>query len=145
SVFNADQVDNWGRNTPAFGAEMSSMPSADKLIEMVGAHIRFGSHRACYRPMDDLIECPNFYDFKGSSTSSAEESFYATLLHEHIHWTGHESRLNRTFGKKFADDVYAQEELVAELGAAFLCADLHVTNQPRPDHAAYVDVWLKIL
>lgn len=145
SVFNAEQVDGWDRTTPAFGPEMSSMPSADKFIALVGARIRFGASHACYRPLDDLIDCPNFDQFKGSSTSTAEESFYATLLHEHIHWTGHENRLNRTFGKRFADEVYAQEELVAELGAAFLCADLGVTNEPRPDHAAYVDVWLKIL
>jgi antirestriction protein ArdC len=145
SVFNADQVDDWKRETPAHGPEVSLMPSAEKFIAAAGARVKFGQQRACYRPFDDLIECPSFEQFTGSTTSTPVEAFYATLLHEHVHWTGHTSRLNREFGKSFADEVYAQEELVAELGAAFLCADLEVTNQPRADHAAYVATWLKVL
>ena len=62
-------------------------------------------------------------------------------------WTGAESRCNRRFGQRFGDDDYAREELVAELGAAFLCADLGVTLVPRPrrDHARYIDHWLRVL
>ena len=66
------------------------------------------------------------------------ESFYATLGHEFVHWTGHTSRLARDFGsKRFGSEGYAKEELVAELGSAFLCADLELTPEVREDHAQY--------
>ena len=68
------------------------------------------------------------------------------LAHEMTHWTRHESRLNRDFGRKrFGDQGYAMEELVAEIGAAFLCADLGLTPEPRDDHAAYIGSWLQVL
>ena len=74
------------------------------------------------------------------------ESYYATLSHECTHWTRHPSRLDRDFGRKrFGDEGYAVEELVAELGSAFLCADLGLTPEPREDHAAYIASWLKVL
>ncbi len=74
------------------------------------------------------------------------ESYYATLAHEMTHWTRHETRLNRDFGRKrFGDEGYAMEELVAEIGAAFLCADLGITPESREDHAAYIASWLKVL
>lgn len=74
------------------------------------------------------------------------ESYYATLAHEMTHWTRHLSRLDRDFGRKtFGDEGYAREELVAELGSAFLAADLGFTLEPRDDHAAYLDSWLKVL
>jgi antirestriction protein ArdC len=72
--------------------------------------------------------------------------YYATLAHEMTHWTRHESRLNRDLGRKrFGDAGYAMEELVAEIGAAFLCADLGITPETRDDHAAYIASWLKVL
>ena len=74
------------------------------------------------------------------------ESHAATLAHELTHWTKHPTRLDRDFGKKrFGDEGYCVEELVAELGSAFLCADLHITPEVRDDHASYIDHWLKIL
>ena len=74
------------------------------------------------------------------------ESYYATLAHECTHWTRHESRLDREFGRKrWGDEGYAMEELVAELGSAFLCADLDLTPEIREDHAAYIASWLKVL
>ena len=83
--------------------------------------------------------------FWGTTTSSSTESVYATLLHELTHWTGAAHRLDRKFGERFKTQAYAFEELVAELGAAFLCGDLGVANEPRPDHAAYLAFWLRIL
>jgi antirestriction protein ArdC len=83
---------------------------------------------------------PHFETFRDA------ESFYATLAHELVHFTRHPSRLNREFGRKrFGDEGYAMEELVAELGAAFLSADLDLTPEPRPDHAAYISHWLTAL
>src|SRR6202161_3031546 len=74
------------------------------------------------------------------------ESFYATLAHECTHWTKHDSRLQRDFGRKhFGDEGYAREELVAELGSAFLCADLELTPEVRDDHASYIASWLEVL
>ncbi len=74
------------------------------------------------------------------------KSYYATRLHETVHWTKHESRLNRDFGRKrWGDEGYAMEELVAEIGAAFLSADLGITPELREDHASYVASWLKVL
>jgi len=62
------------------------------------------------------------------------------------HWTRHETRLDRDFGRKrFGDEGYAIEELVAELGSAFLAADLEITPEVRDDHAAYIGSWLKVL
>jgi antirestriction protein ArdC len=88
---------------------------------------------------------PDQERFTGSATSTPTETYYATLLHELTHWTGHEIRLERDLSGRFGQEAYAMEELVAELGAAFLCADLSITNTPRPDHAAYVANWLKVL
>ena len=74
------------------------------------------------------------------------ESYYATLSHETCHWTKHPTRLDRDFGRKrWGDEGYAMEEMVAELGAAFLSADLELTPEPRDDHASYIEHWLKVL
>ena len=74
------------------------------------------------------------------------ESFYGTLAHEATHWTRHSSRLERDFGRKvWGDEGYAREELVAEVGAAFLCADLELTPAVRDDHASYIASWLTVL
>ncbi len=72
-----------------------------------------------------------------------EEHYQATKLHELVHWSGHKSRLNRDLNNRFGTQAYAAEELVAELGAAFLCAHLGVQGQLR--HAAYIDSWLLLL
>jgi antirestriction protein ArdC len=74
------------------------------------------------------------------------DGFYATLAHETTHWTKHPSRLQRDFGRRsWGDEANAREELVAELGAAFLCADLELTPEVREDHASYISSWLDAL
>jgi len=88
---------------------------------------------------------PDRFRFKGTKTSTATEGWYSVLLHELTHWSGAPSRLDRQFGERFGDDAYAMEELVAELGAAFLCGDLGITAEPRPDHAAYIEHWMRIM
>ncbi|MES9148557.1 zincin-like metallopeptidase domain-containing protein, partial [Cutibacterium acnes] len=75
----------------------------------------------------------------------APANYYATALHELTHWTGHESRLARTFGKRFGDDAYAFEELVAELGSAFVMSHLGLHDATLELHASYVDSWLSVL
>ncbi|QLF72069.1 DUF1738 domain-containing protein (plasmid) [Peteryoungia desertarenae] len=145
-VFNADQVD--GYDAPAIPEPKDAVQvieAADRFISATGATVCHGGTRAFYRPSDDIIQMPERERFLGTETSSATESYYATLLHELIHYSGAPNRCDRQFGKRFGDEAYAVEELVAELGAAFLCADLGVALTPRPDHAAYVGSWLKVL
>ena len=145
SVFNADQVDGYEVALPEPKDPVQAITEADAFVSGTGAEVRHGGVRAFYRPSGDFIQMPDKERFTGSKTSTATEGYYGTLLHELIHWTGIERRCDRQFGKRFGDDAYAVEELVAELGAAFLCADLGITPEPRPDHAAYIEHWLKVL
>ncbi len=95
---------------------------------------------AYYSPAADCVQMPAFESFRDA------ESYYATLAHEVTHWTKHPSRLAREFGRqRWGDEGYSLEELVAELRAAFLCADLGLTPEAREDHAAYIASWLKVL
>lgn len=96
-------------------------------------------NRAFYAPARDLIQLPPRETFRDA------ESYVATRAHETIHWTAHPSRLARELGKRFGDNAYAAEELIAEMGSAFLCADLGITPEPRDDHAAYLAHWLQVL
>ncbi len=144
-VFNADQVHGW--QTPfATGPDpIETIEEADAVVAATGADIRHGGAEAAYVPSDDYIIMPARPRFTGTTTTSATEGYYATLLHELTHWTSHPTRLDRDLAGQFGSDAYAMEELVAELGAAFLCAELSITNTPRVDHAAYIAHWLKVL
>jgi antirestriction protein ArdC len=144
-VFNAAQVDGWAPPAAPERNLVEAIDQAEAFTAATGADVRHGGDRAYYRRSDDHVQMPDRERFTGSATSTPTETYYATLLHELTHWTGHESRLDRDLSGRFGNDAYAIEELVAELGAAFLCADLSVTNTPRPDHAAYIENWLKVL
>lgn len=147
-VFNASQVDGLtlptGDETPTED-RTEPIAAAEALVASSGARITIGGDRACYRPADDVIAMPDRPRFTGSGTSSPTEAWYGTLLHELTHWSGAPHRLDRNLSGRFGDDAYAMEELIAELGAAFLCADCGVTSSPRPDHASYLAGWLKVL
>ncbi len=113
---------------------------AEAFFASTRADIRYRGDRAFYSCDGDYIQMPVIEAFRDG------ESFYATLAHESTHWTRHTSRLERDFGRKtWGDEGYAREELVAELGAAFLCADLGLTPEVRDDHAAYIATWLAVL
>jgi antirestriction protein ArdC len=145
-VFNAAQVD--GYTPPDLGhakSEFERCREFEAWVDAVGATIAHGYSIACYRRSTDTIEMPSREAFIGTPTSSSTESYYATLLHELTHWTGAPHRLDRKFGRRFGDDQYAMEELVAELGAAFACAASGIAIEPRPDHAAYIAHWLAVL
>ena len=144
-VFNAAQVEGW---TPPFDlpqAEFEKNNQAEAFIAATGARIRHGFNVAKYRRDLDDIEMPSPGWFIGTDTRSPLQAYYGILLHELTHWSGAPHRLGREFGKRFGDSAYAMEELTAELGAAYLCSMLGIANEPRPDHAAYVSSWLKIL
>ena len=140
-VFNVDQVDGYTMpNTiPAFINEEERIAHADEYFKNTRAIIRHGGDRAFYSPTGDYVMMPEFNVFKDSV------SYYATLAHEVTHWSGHETRCKREFGNRFGNEGYAFEELVADIGSAFLCNILGLTNEPRPDHAQYIAGWLKVL
>lgn len=144
-VFNLDQVSGWRPPELTVVPVIESLAEVEAFITATGAVVVHGGSGACYRRTEDRIYMPARDRFRGSPTSSASEAYYGTLLHELTHWSGATHRLNRTFGNRFGDNDYAVEELVAEIGAAFLCADLGIANEPRPDHAAYIASWLEVL
>jgi antirestriction protein ArdC len=144
TVFNIDQIDDLPAHYYA-RADQETNPDeriahAERFFAATGFDIRYGGNSAYYVPSQDFIQMPPFEAFRDA------HGFYSTLSHEATHATRIESRLDRDFGRKrFGDEGYAREELVAELGAAFLCADLGLRLEDREDHAAYIGSWLRIL
>jgi len=139
SVFNAAQVDGYAAPALPVLPEAERIGHAEAFFAAIGADIRHGGARACYVPSLDQIRMPPFEAFRDPV------AYYATLAHEATHLTGHTSRCARDLRGRFGEEAYAAEELIAELGAAFVCADLALAPEPRPDHAAYVASWLKVL
>ena len=145
TVFNAEQCDGLPPrfSAPAEAPALSPadrIEQADRFFTATGADIRHGGIRAYYAEHNDYVQMPPFEIFRDA------ESHAATLAHERTHGTKHRIRLGRDFGRgRFGDEGYAREELVAELGAAFLAADLAITPEVRDDHAAYIGHWLEAL
>ncbi len=148
-VFNVDQVDGFAIEPAAPRPDLTErLAHVDAFIAAISVEIREGGQRAFYRHRDsrgegDFIQIPSRNLFTGTATSTPTEAYYSTILHEEIHASGAEHRLDRQFGERFGNKAYSFEELVAELGAAFLCAELAITNIPRPDHAQYIAHWLQ--
>ena len=141
AVFNADQVDGLPERYVAQIPDVN--PDArdgrcEAWFERLGLDVRYGGERACYLPGPDRIHMPPFETF------ASAQAFFGTLGHESVHATGAGHRLDRTFGAP-GTRAYAREELVAELGSAFLCADLGIASTPRADHASYIGSWLELL
>lgn len=144
TVFNVEQVEGLPAHFYALAERpadpVARIEAAERFFAATGADIRHGGNQAFYSPTEDRIQMPPFEAFREA------EAYYATLAHEMTHWTKGKGRLDRDFGRKrFGDAGYAMEELVAELGAAFVCADLEISPEPRAEHAAYIDHWLKVL
>lgn len=143
TVFNAAQIEGlpehfYAKPAPRLDA-IQRIAHAETFFANLKADIRHGGTMAFYAMKDDFVRMPPFESFRDA------ESYYATLAHECTHWTRHPSRLDRASGKRFDDASYAMEELVAELGAAFVCAYLDLAPEPREDHAAYITHWIKVL
>lgn len=147
SAFNSEQVENLpARFTPSTreetpGNDFGPNPRAVEFFANTGAAIREDKDRAYYSVLEDSVYMPPFRSFEKA------DRYYSTLAHELTHWTGHPTRTPRKFPRAaaFTPATYAREELVAELGAAFLCADLGINLTPRPDHADYISTWLQVL
>lgn len=143
AVWSADQV---GWETPAVAEPAPPPADADDIADAytwaatIGVRVEESPIAgASYSPQLDRVMMPDrgrFADGHGA---------WSTIAHECTHWTGHETRLARTFGKRFGDDAYAAEELCAELGAAFTLAARGRSSEPRPDHARYLAHWLRVL
>lgn len=144
TVFNVEQIEGlpaqfYAKPEPRLNP-IQRIEHAERFFAALHADIRHGGTMAYYAQELDYIRMPPFEAFADA------ESYYATLAHESTHWTKNPSRLDRQFGRKrWGDEGYAEEELVAELGAAFLCADLELSLQPREDHATYIAHWLTVL
>jgi len=142
TVFNVEQIDGLpeiyhAKIEPKF-SPMVRIAHAESFFAATEAVIRYGGNRAYYAMDSDRIHMPPIEAFRDA------ESFYSTLAHETTHWTRHQNRLARNFGRQtWGDEGYASEELVAELGSAFLCADLELTPEVRDDHASYIASWLE--
>lgn len=144
TVFNVEQIDGLPSHYYQLAEPtldpVQRIDHAERFFTALGADIRHGGNQAYYAAGSDHVQMPPFETFRDA------QSYYGTLAHECTHWTRHPSRLDRSFGRKrFGDEGYAREELVAELGSAFLCADLELALEPREDHSAYIEAWLKVL
>ena len=144
TVFNVEQIEGLPDHyyaKPAPRADtIERIDRAEAFFAATGATVRHGGNMAYYNISQDVVQLPPFESFRDA------ESYYGTRAHEQIHWTRHKSRLDRDFGRKrFGDEGYAMEELVAELGSAFLSADLELTPEVRDDHAAYIGSWITFL
>ncbi|WP_300973510.1 zincin-like metallopeptidase domain-containing protein [Sphingomonas sp. LHG3406-1] len=139
NAFSADQVDGYTAPSDVAIDPQDRVANAEDFFERINADVRHGGDRACYVPAHDQICLPKFQQFRDA------HSYYATLAHETVHWSGAKHRLDRNLSGRFGTDDYAMEELVAELGSAFIAAHLGLSVEPRPDHAAYVSSWLRVL
>lgn len=129
----------------AASSTFERVAKADAFVAATGAAVEHRQGGAFYDPGQDMICMPPPEEFFDTETCTAGEHYYAALHHELVHWTGSPKRLDRLKSKKYADAHYATEELVAELGAAFLCAHLGLDTAEKGDHAAYIAHWLGVL
>lgn len=144
TVFNVEQIENLPARffSPADELPRAPVPhieTVETFVKNTGASVTYGGTKACYRPNCDDILMPDRHRF------DSEVHLYSTLLHEIGHWTGAKHRLDRDLTGRFGSASYAADELVAELAASFLCADLGVDHDPRDNTAAYVASWLAVL
>jgi antirestriction protein ArdC len=143
-AFNVEQIEGLPEIFYAKAAPtrdpVARIEHAENFFGSMGATIRHGGNQAYYAQELDYVQMPLFEAFRDA------ESYYSTLAHELTHWTKHPQRLDRDFGRKsWGDEGYSREELVAELGSAFLCADFELHQEPREDNAAYIATWLEVL
>ena len=141
TVFNIEQTDcKLPRRFEPKLSRNERISQPDSFFARAGVQVRDGGNRAYYRPdTPEAVYMPGFDQFPD------RVDYYSVLAHETTHWTSHESRCDRQLGKRFGDEAYAVEELIAELGSAFTMARLELELTPRQDHAKYIASWLRVL
>jgi len=145
TVFNADQIDGLDARvqpTASLSDPFERLAEAGRFFANTGAMIRHGGSSAYYAAGHDYIQMPHYDAFRDDAC------YLAIICHELTHWTSAKGRLDRDLSRYGTDrSERAREELIAELGSAFLCADLGIVPElePRPDHASYIDSWLTLL
>ena len=156
-VYNLDQVQDCEKALGlTFSDRKAALPplrykKSAKLLKRLendrALRIAYGEDKAAYRPSSDVVMLPERLQFSapqpGTGSPDGEPDYWATLWHEVIHWTGHSSRLDRDRHRKWGDQIYAFEELIAELGSAFLCAYLGIEGEVQ--HASYLESWCRAL
>lgn len=155
-VFNRCQLESYkGKdlNSPDSAVKkeplITRLQPVDAFVENTKAIIQHGGERAYFSPSEDIIQMPFQQSFVDTPGCSATEGYYATMMHELVHWSGAKPRLNRLDNTNGSHDTkaqrYAKEELIAELGAAFLCAEFGINTIEKTNHAAYIASWLEAL
>jgi antirestriction protein ArdC len=147
TVFNHTQIEwaegkeNFKYPAPVISADTDvsgKYAPVSAFATSVPANVEHNSAAApCYMPALDKISIPWPASFHSA------DAYWSTRFHETVHWTGAPSRLNRDLLNRFGSEKYAAEELVAEMGSAFLCAEFGITNNLQ--HAEYIGSWIKIL
>lgn len=149
TVFNMSQLVDYAPEDSITGAipksPVEKIEEADTFVRNTGANIIHSGNKAFYRKKTDAINMPPPETFIDTPHASATEGYYSTLFHELTHWTGHESRIGRKFGKVYGDDEYAAEELICELGAVFMCSELEITKSNLDQSTAYLHHWIEKL
>jgi antirestriction protein ArdC len=139
SVFNLDQVEGVEVKEWEKLKEHGCLEDIDVVLDKLGADVIHGGDKACYIPSVDRILMPMKGQFE------LMEGYYSVKLHEYMHWTGAEKRLNRDFSGRFGEEAYAFEELVAEIGNAMLMAHFGLEEISIPGHAKYLKSWIRVL
>lgn len=145
NVFNADQIDGLPAHyypTPAPPEpreESANRGAIDAFFDTIPVEVRHGGNAAFFSPVGDYIQMPP----RGAFHS--DDLYASTRAHESVHWSGGTGRLERKFGKRFGDNAYAFEELVASIGQCLVCADLGLPGELHDNHASYIEHWLRIL
>ena len=139
SVFNVAQVDDYERESSPVLPESERLAHAEAFIANLGVKTVFGGSEAYYLPSLDTVFMPPFASFRDPA------SFYGVWLHENGHASGAKHRIDRDLSGRFGSAAYAAEECCVEILSGLVLADLGIAHHPRPDHAAYVASWLKVL
>lgn len=139
AVFNAAQVDGYTPKADGHAPIEERIERAEVFFKGVSARVVHQGNRAFYSPLEDMITLPPFAAF------FTPIDYYSVRAHESGHWTAKPDRCDRQLGKRFGDQAYSVEELVAELTAAFVCAHLGLSSEPREDHARYIGSWVRVL
>lgn len=141
-LFNVEQIDNLPEHlnpSDKVNASIAPIEDIEAFISKTGAQFSVDGFKMCYSPTNDVISLPAIEHF------TSVENYYNVKLHELSHWTGHESRLNRTYGKRFGDRAYACEELTAEICGAVLAGRFGIFDATLENHASYIESWIECL